>query len=103
MAGLLEKIFLGNVNEQGEVDQEGYDDETKSGLTKVTTENKSVSCFDFKLPTTMLVVRHAAVAESLGTSPDMPPPLFKHLRMHRWLSLPMSWLCGVHRPLLGTL
>ena len=47
MAGLLEKIFLGYVNEQGEVDQEGYDDATKSGLTKVTTENKSVSWFNF--------------------------------------------------------
>jgi hypothetical protein len=43
MSGLLEKIFLGNVDENHEVDQEGYDDETKSGLTVATSRNKDVS------------------------------------------------------------
>ena len=43
MSGLLEKIFLGNVNEKGEVDQEGYDEDTKRGLTAATSKNKDVS------------------------------------------------------------
>lgn len=42
MSGLLEKIWLGNVNEQGEVDQE-YDEETKGGLTHTIATNKDVS------------------------------------------------------------
>jgi hypothetical protein len=40
MSDLLEKIFQGNVNEQGELDQEGYDEDTKKGLTTATHRNK---------------------------------------------------------------
>jgi len=54
MSGLLEKIWLGNVNEQGEVDQE-YDQETKSGLTIATSKNKDVS-----LPDSLAVSLEAA-------------------------------------------
>lgn len=38
--GELDKFWLGNVNEKGEVDQEGYDDDTKEGLLKTTREEK---------------------------------------------------------------
>ena len=40
MSGFLEKIFLGNVNEQGELDQDGYTQEDKAGLTLATSKNK---------------------------------------------------------------
>jgi hypothetical protein len=40
MSDLLEKIWQGNVNEQGELDQEGYDHDTKTGLTTATSRNK---------------------------------------------------------------
>ena len=36
----LEKFWLGNVNERGEVDQEGYDEETKDGLLRTTKDEK---------------------------------------------------------------
>jgi len=38
--GDLDKFWLGNVNEQGEVDQEGYDSDTKSQLLKTTRDEK---------------------------------------------------------------
>jgi len=44
MSDLLDKIFLGNVNEKGELDQEGYDQETKTGLTKAVREDKVSLC-----------------------------------------------------------
>jgi len=40
MSGFLEKIFLGNVNEQGELDQDGYTQEDKAGLTLAASKNK---------------------------------------------------------------
>lgn len=43
MSDLLGKIFLGNVNEKGELDQDGYDQDTKTGLTKATDESKEVT------------------------------------------------------------
>jgi hypothetical protein len=39
----LEKFWLGNVNERGEVDQEGYDEETKDGLLRTTRNEKLTS------------------------------------------------------------
>ena len=39
----LEKFWLGNVNERGEVDQEGYDEETKDGLLRTTKNEKLTS------------------------------------------------------------
>eukprot|EP00961_Rhodomonas_salina_P120174 1617112-Rhodomonas_salina.2 len=37
----LEKFWLGNVNERGEIDQEGYDEDTKDGLLR-TTKNENL-------------------------------------------------------------
>ena len=38
---LLEKIWLGNINEKFEVDQDGYDEDTVNGLVRTTRQEKS--------------------------------------------------------------
>ena len=62
----LELFFQGNVNEQGELDQEGYDEGTKAGLTLATTRDKDT------------IVGNAVTAEDTravdddGTIPKLP-------------------------------
>eukprot|EP00802_Teleaulax_amphioxeia_P017419 Tamp_17575.p1 GENE.Tamp_17575~~Tamp_17575.p1 ORF type:complete len:297 (+),score=111.24 Tamp_17575:185-1075(+) len=66
MSDLLDKIFLGNVNEKGELDQEGYDQETKTGLTKAVREDKG------SIVGNVVTADDTKVAEDDGTIPKAP-------------------------------